>query len=66
LFNLFNHPQYVGGFLDDALFTSFGPNSNAGLLARSSFDPKSTLFRQLDQVFSSNPRTFTLSLKLAF
>jgi hypothetical protein len=66
LFNLFNHPQYVGGFLDDALFTQYGPNTNAGLLARSSFDPKSTLFRQWDQVFSSNPRTLTLSLKFIF
>jgi hypothetical protein len=65
-FNLFNHPQYTGGFLDDALFTSYGASTNAGLLARSSFDPKNINFRQWDQVFSSNPRTVTLSLKLVF
>jgi hypothetical protein len=65
-FNLLNHPQYTGGFLDDVLFTSYGASTNAGLLARSSFDPKNTDFRQWDQVFSSNPRTVTLSLKLTF
>ncbi|MBV9937816.1 MAG: TonB-dependent receptor, partial [Acidobacteriaceae bacterium] len=65
-FNLFNHPQYVGGFLDDVLFTQFSPNNNAGILARTSFDPKSPVFGQWSQVFPSNPRTLTLSLKLMF
>jgi outer membrane receptor protein involved in Fe transport len=65
-FNLFNHPQYVGGFLDDSLFTSYGAGTPTGLLARTSFDPKSTAFEQWSQVFSSNPRTVTLALKLTF
>jgi hypothetical protein len=61
-----NHPQYAGGYLDDAIFTLYGASTNAGLLARSSFDPKNTNFRQWDQVFTSNPRTVALSLKLTF
>jgi hypothetical protein len=66
VFNIFNHPQYVGGFLDDVTFTQFGPNTAAGQLARTSFDPRSPNFQQWDQVFSSNPRNVTLSLKLIF
>ena len=65
-FNLFNHPQYTGGFLGDVTFTQFSPNNNAGILARTSFDPKSPVFGQWSQVFPSNPRTLTLSLKLMF
>jgi hypothetical protein len=65
-FNVFNHPQYAGGYLDDVLFTQFGPNTNAGILARSSFDPKSSVFGQWSQVFPSNARTLTLTLKLMF
>ncbi|HEX4748910.1 MAG TPA: hypothetical protein VH302_05155 [Bryobacteraceae bacterium] len=66
VFNIFNHPQYVGGYLDDVTFTQFGPNTAAGQLARTSFDPKSPNFQRWDQVFSSNPRNMTLSLKLIF
>jgi hypothetical protein len=66
VFNLLNHPQYAGGFLDDAQYQPYPPNSAGGALARSSFDPKSTLFRRWDQVFSSNPRGLTLSMKLSF
>jgi Carboxypeptidase regulatory-like domain len=65
-FNIFNHPQYTGGFLDDVLASPYPPNSASGVLARSSFDPQSNLFSQWDQVFSSNPRALTLSLKLSF
>jgi hypothetical protein len=66
VFNVFNHPQYTGGYLDDVTFTQYSPNSVAGQLARTSFDPKSSAFEQWDQVFSSNPRSVTLSLKLIF
>ncbi|HMJ62755.1 MAG TPA: TonB-dependent receptor, partial [Bryobacteraceae bacterium] len=65
-FNLFNHPQYAGGLLDDVQASPYPPNSASGLMARSSFDPSSNMFRQWDQVFSSNPRVLTLSLKLSF
>lgn len=65
-FNVFNHPQYVGGFLDDVLFTSYGAGTPAGVLVRTSFDPKSTAFEQWSHVFSSNPRAVTLALKLSF
>jgi hypothetical protein len=65
-FNVLNHPQYTGGFLDDVLFLPFPPNSAGGALARGSFDPSSTSFQKWDRVFSSNARTLTLSLKLSF
>jgi hypothetical protein len=66
VFNILNHPQYTGGYLNDVLFSPFPPNSTAGLLALGSFDPASTSFRKWDQVFSSNSRTLTLSMKLSF
>jgi hypothetical protein len=66
VFNVLNHPQYTGGYLDDALFTQYTPNSVAGQVARTSFDPKSPAFEQWDQVFSSNPRSVIISLKLIF
>jgi hypothetical protein len=65
-FNVLNHPQYTGGYLNDVLFLAFPPNSAGGALARASFDPASTSFQKWDQVFSSNSRTLTLSLKLSF
>ena len=65
-FNVLNHPQYTGGFLDDVQFLAFPPNAAAGVLARTSFDPASTNFQKWDQVFSSNSRALTLSLKLSF
>jgi hypothetical protein len=65
-FNVLNHPQYTGGYLNDVLFQAFPPNSAGGALARASFDPASTSFQKWDQVFSSNSRTLTLSLKLSF
>ena len=64
--NLFNHPQYTGGYLDDVAFTSYGSGTPAGLLVRTSFDPQSTAFQQWSQVFSSNPRSVILTLKLSF
>jgi hypothetical protein len=59
--NLFNHAQYVGGFLNDVqpatAFTTF---------QRAILEPSNPSFNQPSQVFSSNPRALTLVLKLSF
>ena len=62
-FNVLNHPQYTGGYLNDVQFLAFPPTD---VLTRASFDPASTSFQKWDRVFSSNSRTLTLSLKLSF
>ncbi len=70
-FNIFNHPQYVGGYVNDV--HPFGPGgggysagSALGDLARSTITPGSSIFEQWSQGFSSNPRQVTLALKLTF
>lgn len=65
-FNIFNHPQYVGGFLNDVAPVNYGEGTIAGDLARTSIIPGNTNFEQWNQTFSSNPREMQLSLKLVF
>jgi hypothetical protein len=58
--NLFNHPQWIGGYLNDIApigFTGF----QRGIL-----EPQQALFNQPSQVFSGNPRTMQLALKIFF
>ena len=62
-FNVLNHPQYTGGYVNDVQFLAFPPTD---VLTRTSFDPASTNFQKWDKIFSSNSRTLTLSLKLSF
>ena len=74
--NIFNHPQYTGGYLNDV--APFGPpggigggagyqqGTAAGNLARSAIEPGSSIFQQWSQAFSSNPRSLQLALKLTF
>ncbi len=74
--NIFNHPQYTGGYLNDV--AAFGPpggvgggagyqqGTAAGNLARTAIEPGSSIFQQWSQAFSSNPRTLQLALKLIF
>lgn len=71
VFNIFNHPQYVGGYVNDV--HPFGPGgggyaqgTSLGNLARSTITPDSSIFEQWSQGFSSNPRQMTLALKLTF
>ena len=74
--NLFNHPQYTGGYLSDAgayagngaIGTGGGYAAGAlyGDIVRNSLIPGNTQFQQWNQVFSSNPRTMQLALKLIF
>jgi Carboxypeptidase regulatory-like domain/TonB dependent receptor-like, beta-barrel len=60
-FNIFNHPQYVAGNISDVASVGF-----TGTAVHNALIPTSTLFGQWSQVFSSNPRSITLSLKLSF
>ncbi len=70
VFNLFNHPQYVGGFISDVApcavsigGTSCNPTSS---LVHNFLIPTSPTFADPTQAFSSNPRQIALSLKLLF
>ena len=65
--NLFNHPQYVGGFLSDVEPTN-SSNGNAGNTdaIHSFLEPQSGTFLQPSQAFSSNPRSVQLALKFIF
>lgn len=60
-FNIFNHPQYVGGNVSD-----IAPSGAAGTTQHLVFEPQSSLFANLSQAFSSNPRGMVLALKLIF
>lgn len=60
-FNVLNHPQYVGGNINDVAPLGFTGGNN--VLAA---EPQSPLFYQLNQVYSSNPRSAVLALKFIF
>jgi hypothetical protein len=60
-FNMFNHPQYTGGYLNDV--ASIGYTSTA---VRNFLIPGNSTFMQPSQVFSSNPRSITISAKFIF
>ncbi|HEX4229142.1 MAG TPA: carboxypeptidase regulatory-like domain-containing protein [Bryobacteraceae bacterium] len=61
IFNVLNHPQYTGGNISDV--APIGATSNDQLLF---MEPQSVLFNQITQVWSSNPRSMVLTLKLMF
>src|SRR5262249_40898029 len=58
--NVLNHPQYIGGFLNDVGPIGF-TGSEAGYA-----QPQNSSFNQPSQFFSSNPRVMTLALKIFF
>lgn len=60
VFNLFNHPQFVAGSINDV--RSVGVTGSA----RNALIPGSGIFNQWDQVFPSNARSMQLSLKIIF
>jgi hypothetical protein len=60
-FNIFNHPQYVAGNISDVGGVGF-----TGTAVHNALIPTNSLFGQWSQVFSSNPRTIQVSLKLTF
>jgi len=59
-FNVLNHSQYTGGYLNDIAPTG------ASLAQRDAFIPTNPLFGQFSQLFSSNPRSITLTAKITF
>jgi len=66
-YNLINHPQYTGGYLNDvAPILGGGAGETDGDLQRTSLEPFSTAFQQYSQTFTSNPRQLQLALKLVF
>jgi hypothetical protein len=60
-FNLLNHSQYVGGFLNDVAPIGFTSTAVHNFTI-----PNTSVFHQPSQVFSSNPRSITLSAKVIF
>jgi len=59
--NLFNHPQYIGGFISDVAPIGFTSSAVHQFL-----EPQSGIFYQPSQAFSSNPRSLQLALKFIF
>jgi hypothetical protein len=59
-FNLFNHAQFIGGYLSDV--NPFYTNS----ISRAFLVPSSSFFGQYDQFFSSNSRQLQLKAKITF
>jgi hypothetical protein len=70
--NIFNHPQYVGGYLSDVapaglLASPTGADVSPNTTAIHSFlEPQNSSFLQPTQAFSSNPRQLALALKFIF
>ncbi len=59
--NIFNHPQYIGGFISDV-----APIGFTGETVHDFLEPQSGIFGQPSQAFSSNPRQLQLALKFIF
>ncbi len=59
-FNVFNHPQYVGGYINDVGSIGFTGSQRNMLI------PGSGAFNDPSAVFASNARTMTLGLKIYF
>src|ERR1035437_1285148 len=60
-YNIINHPQYVGGYLSDV-----APIGFTGTAVHNFTIPNTAVFNQPSQVFSSNPRSITISAKFIF
>ena len=58
-FNLFNHPQFVTGYINDV--ASLGNTSSRNYLI-----PSASTFQNAHDTFSSSPRTMQLALKFSF
>ncbi len=59
-FNMFNHPQFVTGKINDV------ESDGVTGAARNFFIPNNSVFNNARQNFSSNPRTMQLALKFLF
>ncbi len=60
-FNVLNHSQYTGGYLND-----IAPNGSTSGTQAVFYRPTSTVFGDPTQAFSSNPRSLVLTLKVIF
>ena len=60
-FNVFNHPQYTGGYLNDV-----APNGATSGDQKNFLNPSQPIFADPTQAFSSNPRNLILALKVIF
>jgi hypothetical protein len=60
-FNILNHPQYIGGFLNDVAPIGFTSGAVHNFLI-----PSQSIFGDPTQAFSSNPRGIQVSAKLVF
>ena len=60
-FNILNHSQYIGGNLSDV-----APIGFTGSAVHNFTIPDKSVFHQASQVFSSNPRSITISAKFIF
>jgi len=59
-FNLFNHPQFVTGYINDVV------SDGVTGAARNFFIPSNSVFDNARENFSSHPRTMQLALKFSF
>ncbi len=59
--NIFNHPQYIGGYLSDIAPIGFTSGAVHNYLI-----PTSGIFNDPNMAFSSNPRTLQVSVKFIF
>jgi hypothetical protein len=62
--NLFNHPQYIGGWLNDV-----APANSTILTSsqvRNFLNPADSTFNRPDLVFPSNPRILQVAVKFSF
>jgi hypothetical protein len=60
-YNIFNHPQYVGGYISDV-----APIGFTGTAVHSFTIPSTSLYNLDSQVFSSNPRSITVTARFTF
>ena len=60
-FNILNHSQYIGGNISDV-----APIGFIGSAVHNFTIPSTSVFHQASQVFSSNPRSITISAKFIF
>ena len=66
VFNIFNHPQYVGGYLNDVAPFAYAAGTASGDLVGTTIEPGNANFEQWSQAFSRNSRQMQLALKLIF
>ena len=65
--NLFNHPQYIAGSLNQVQpIVTYKPGTSGGAAVTNYLTPGNVDFLRPDQVLSSNPRLLQLTAKIVF